>query len=387
MDPISSMNRSFSRTHSLPGFSLWEKVAGKRIPLTFDLEITTRCNNNCRHCYINRPTADPEAIAKELRLPEIRSIAEQAVALGSLWCLITGGEPLLRPDFPEIYLLLRRMGLLVSVFTNACLLSKDHINLFKEHPPRNLEITVYGITQETYEQVTRQTDSYKSFRRGFDSLLEAGIPFRLKAMAMRSNAHELQAIAAFCRKYTRDYFRFDPLLHLRYDGDEQRNADIIQERLSAQEIVVLEASDPERSSALEKNCQNLIFPESIHSPCGHLFRCGAGKDNFIVGHDGYFRVCSALWHPSCLYDLKTGTLAEAWQIFTPGVLGKTSTDKEFLTKCHDCPIINLCLWCPAHAHLERGRLDAWCEYFCQVGQARAEALEFAIGEKERNSAL
>jgi sulfatase maturation enzyme AslB (radical SAM superfamily) len=53
----------------------------------------------------------------------------------------------------------------------------------------------------------------------------------------------------------------------------------------------------------------------------------------------------------------------------------TSVAPEFLEKCRSCPIINLCLWCPAHAYLEKGRLDAWCDYFCQVAHARAAAIK------------
>ena len=55
------------------------------------------------------------------------------------------------------------------------------------------------------------------------------------------------------------------------------------------------------------------------------------------------------------------------------------SDPEFLEKCRACDIVNLCLWCPAHAALEtgsgeRGRMDAWVEYFCEVAHARAAAL-------------
>jgi len=82
-------------------------------------------------------------------------IGREAVELGAFWCLITGGEPLLRKDFADIYLCLKNKGLLVSVFTNATLLNRDHIELFKKYPPRDIEVSVYGVTPETYESVTR----------------------------------------------------------------------------------------------------------------------------------------------------------------------------------------------------------------------------------------
>ncbi|NQU17282.1 MAG: radical SAM protein, partial [Candidatus Saganbacteria bacterium] len=44
-------------------------------------------------------------------------------------------------------------------------------------------------------------------------------------------------------------------------------------------------------------------------------------------------------------------------------------------KCRRCSIINLCLWCPAHAYLETGEMDAVVDYFCKVAHARAEAIK------------
>ena len=373
------MNDPFVSAVSLPDYALWQSTAAKRVPFSFDLEVTARCNNDCRHCYTNLPAGDREAQGKELSLEEIEALAGQAVSLGALWCLITGGEPLLREDFPEVYLALKRKGLLVSLFTNACLVAPEHVRLLRQYPPRDVEVTVYGVNAETYERVTRRPGSYAAFRRGLDLLLQGGVRVRLKAMALRSNAHELPAMARFCRERSKDYFRFDPLLHLRFDGNARRNEEIRAERLSPAEIVALEQADEERARSLEKNCDQLIVPELAHQHCGHLFHCGAGNGSFSVSYDGLFRLCSSLWHPHCLRDLRRGSLAEAWQQLVPQVRQMRSENAEFLEKCHPCPLANLCLWCPAHAYLESGQMDAWCEYFCQVAHARAEAIAGKAG--------
>ncbi|MHB9033801.1 MAG: radical SAM protein [Anaerolineae bacterium] len=358
---------------ALPDMPLWQKLT-KRTPLSFDLEPTARCNNDCRHCYINLPAGDQAARSRELSLAEIGQIADQALELGSLWCLLTGGEPLLRDDFYELYMLLKRKGLLISLFTNACLVTDEHIKLLKHYPPRDIEVTVYGVTQATYEHVTRRPGSYAAFRRGLDRLLDAGIPVRLKAMALRSNVQELPEIARFCRERTCDYFRFDPLLHLRFDGDERRNAEIRSERLSPEEIVTIEQADEERTRSLHKACEHLT---QLHTEyvCDHLFHCGAGNGSFAVGYDGTFRLCSSLWAPGTTVNLRQVSLREAWEQFIPQVREMRSADREFTDKCRNCPLINLCLWCPAHAHLESGRMDAWCEYFCDVAHARARAIQ------------
>jgi radical SAM protein with 4Fe4S-binding SPASM domain len=371
---VGRVNDLFQGSLPLDQFSLWEKTREKRIPFSFELELTARCNNDCRHCYINLPAGDKVAKDKELSLEEIKEIVDQAVSMGALWCLITGGESLLREDFSSIYLYMKKKGLLVSVFTNATLITQEHVRLFQKYPPRDIEVTVYGVTQETYERVTRRVGSYDAFMRGLSLLLEREIKVRLKAMALRSNLHEMPEITRFCREKTKDYFRLDPFLHLRYDGDQKRNEEIRSERLSPDEIAALEASDPERFEALKNSCGRLIVSDSSFADCNHLFHCGAGNDSFTVSYNGLLRLCSSLWHPDCVYDLKKGNLKEAWQTFIPQVREMRSNRREFLAKCRGCSIVNLCMWCPAHAHLETGAMDAPVDYFCRVAHARPELL-------------
>ncbi|MGZ7065779.1 MAG: SPASM domain-containing protein, partial [Candidatus Aminicenantales bacterium] len=174
---------------------------------------------------------------------------------------------------------------------------------------------------------------------------------------------------------TKDYFRFDHFLHYRFDRDARRNAEIEAERLSAADVVALEISDRERFTAMKKNCGQLVVPAFSESECRHLFRCDAGKRTFVVGFDGNFRLCASLYHPDCLYDLRKRSLAEAWHGFVPGVLERKSDRREYLEKCARCPVINLCLWCPAHAYLETGRLDAPVDKYCQLAHAREDALK------------
>ena len=369
------MNRPFFSDISITKFPLWDRMHSKRRPILITLEITARCNNNCRHCYINLPANDKKAKEKELPFAKIKRIIDQVIDLGGLWCLITGGEPLVREDFFDVYLYAKKKGLLVSVFTNATLITKKHTDLFKKYPPWDIEVTVYGTTKETYEKVTRTAGSFAAFMRGLNLLLKNGIKVRFKAMAMRSNVHELPQIAEFCRQRTKDYFRFDPFLHLRFDGNPKRNEEIKSERLLPEEIVAIEQADSERFQALEKACDKLISPDSDHVNCNHLFSCGAGNGSFTLSYDGFFRLCSSLWHPECVYDLKKGTLLDAWNNFIPKVRDMRSNRRDFLKKCRVCPIINLCIWCPAHSHLETGELDKPVDYFCEVAHARAESLK------------
>ncbi|HEX3029905.1 MAG TPA: radical SAM protein, partial [Clostridia bacterium] len=371
-----NLNQILVSSSSLVDFPLWDRMKEKNRVLAFSLELTARCNNNCSHCYINLPADDLAAKEKELNYEEIMKIADQAIEMGALWCTITGGEPLLRNDFKEIYLGLKRKGLIVSVFTNATLIKEEHIELFKKYPPRDIEVTVYGVTSETYEAVTRRPGSFKAFIHGLNLLLQSGIKVRLKAMVIRSNFKELPQIAKFCRERTKDYFLFDPLLHLRYDRNSARNKEIKSERLTPQEIVAIEMADIDKLRLLEKACDKLKNFENSNLASGKIFTCGTGIGSFDICFDGSMRLCTTLGHPHCVYNLRKGSLADAWQNFVPKIRDMRSSKEEFLTTCRICPIRSLCGWCPATAHLETGELDSWTEYFCQVAHERAKALGY-----------
>lgn len=377
---------------SIKDFPLWQ-TCKKRIPFGFDIDITARCNFNCRHCCINLSQNDTAALATELTHDEILEIGRQAVELGALWCLLSGGEPLLRSDFEQIYLGLKRLGLLVSVYTNASLVGDQHLALFKKYPPRDIEVTMYGASAETYERVTRRSGSLAAFKRGIERLISGGIKVRLKAMALRSNFHELDDIASFCRKHTKDYYRFDPLLHLRLDRNEHRNKEIMSERLTPMEIVTLERADPERSVAMDNHCDHYIDPEReqiLYDDCSichdregceryeqftRLLYCGAGQAGFSVSYDGKFRLCQSLNSPGTTYDLRNGTLREAWEKFVPQVRSMRTFSQALLSGCKSCSIVNLCLNCPAHAWLESGDGENVIRYFCDVAHARKLALQ------------
>src|SRR3990167_1268938 len=99
---------------------LHKKSIAERIPLHGTIELTFRCNLNCVHCYC--PTLGPQDIERELNYQEICRIIDDMLAEGCLWWTISGGEPLIREDFQDIYIYARKKGLLITLFTNGTLI-------------------------------------------------------------------------------------------------------------------------------------------------------------------------------------------------------------------------------------------------------------------------
>ena len=102
----------------------------KRLPLAGSIELTFACNFRCIHCYCVE-----EAPRRELSLEEIRGLVDQVVDEGCLWMLLTGGEPLLRRDFEDIYNYCRQKGLITTLFTNGSLVNERIAGVLSELKP------------------------------------------------------------------------------------------------------------------------------------------------------------------------------------------------------------------------------------------------------------
>ncbi len=343
------------------------------IPMGLTIELTSRCNFNCRHCYICNGVGDKEAKEKEPSVDLIKDLATQAASMGTLWCTLTGGEPLLRDDFEDIYIMLKKLGFLVIVFTNASLISQKHIELFKKYPPYIIEITLYGATNTTYEKVTQIKDSGNLSKRGLSLLDEAKIPYRLKAMVLNSNYNEFNDIRNIGLERTVDEFRFDPFLHLRYDGNKERNKMILSEQLTFDKVLSAEATDEKRVNALKDTC-------AANCPTGcnkNVFSCASGYASICMGSDGKLKLCSTLCGDEFSYDLKKGSLKDFVENFIPKIHSITSEDESFISECLNCKYKPVCAWCPAYAYVENGRIDSKIDRLCPIAKARYES----YGEK------
>ena len=337
---------------------LHEKVAGQRIPISGSLELTFRCNLRCVHCYAAHGHRGIPG-KQELTFAEICGILDQIVDEGCLWLLLTGGEPLLRPDFLDIYTYAKRKGLIITLFTNSTLISPHIADYLTDWRPFVVETTLYGRTQKTYERVTGIPGSHARCMRGIDLLLERGIPLRLKAMLMTLNRNELWDIKAYAESLGVE-FRFDPMIHAGLDGSRSP----LVFRLPPEEIVQFELVDADRSERWQEYYEKYY---GVKTDSSLLYTCGAGLSSFHVDPYGKLCLCLVAREPS--YDLCRGSFHKGWHEFLPQVRNQQST-KDY--ECGQCELRMLCRQCPGQAQLEHGDPEKPVEFLCQVAHLQAK---------------
>ena len=363
---------SYSQRVDSRSSSLWK---GKSLPLAkLDVELTERCNNNCIHCYINRPADDAAARERELPTEETGEILKEAASLGCLSVRLTGGEPLLREDFEELYLFARRLGLRVTVFTNATLISPDLAKLFAHIPPlEKIEVTVYGMKRESYEAVTRTPGSFARAWQGIDLLLEEKVPFVVKGALLPPNMGEVEEFEAWASSIP--WMDRPPSFSMFYDlrcrrDSEKKNRLITGLRPSPEEgLSVLARRREAYLEEMKEFCSKFMAP-----PGDKLFSCGAGRGGGCVDAYGYYQPCMMLRHPDTVYDLKSGSLKDALASFFPKMREMKAGSPDYLTRCARCFLKGLCEQCPAKSWMEHGTLDTPVEYLCEVAHAQARCI-------------
>ncbi len=339
-----------------------------------DLELTERCNNDCIHCCINLSGNDVQAWSRELSTSEIIAILKEAAALGALSVRFTGGEPLLRDDFTDLYLSARRLGFKVMLFTNARLITPDLASLFARIPPlEKIEVTVYGMRRESYEAVSRVPGSYEEFRRGVGLLLDKKVPFVVKGALLPPNRKEMEEFEAWAA--TLPAMKTPPRYAMFFDlrgrrDSTAKNCLIRSLRVSPEDGVIL-LRRPGRAYLQEMRgfCGKFMGP-----PGDLLFSCGAGRGACVDAY-GKLQPCLTLRHPDMVYDLHKGSLKEALTNFFPRLREETrAANPDYLARCARCFLKGLCEQCPAKSWAEHGALDTPVDYFCRVAHAQARDL-------------
>ena len=340
---------------------LLQQLQGRRYPLSGVFELTERCNLACVHCYINQPAASQPARSRELATVQVTGILDQLADAGCLFLTLTGGEVLLRPDFPEIYRHACQRGILVSLFTNATLLTPRIVDLLVDYRPLSIEVTLYGDTPETYERVTGVPGSFARCRRGIELLLERGLPLTLKTVLLTANRHELDGMRLYAEQLGVK-FRYDGMLWPRLDKSQAP----IEYQLSLQDMVELDRQDPERQQEWEKVAA-LFGGQMVRDE--YVYSCGAGLHSFHIDSTGKLSICTMSRQPA--HNLLQTGFQEAWES-----LGSLRQEKRKLeTECRTCTIGGLCTQCPGWSQAVHGDDETPVEFVCELAHLRSAQIQ------------
>jgi radical SAM protein with 4Fe4S-binding SPASM domain len=345
--------------------SLHQRQSSERVPMQVSVELTRRCPLECQHCYNNLPMGDQGARSREMSTEEHFRMLDELAEMGCFWLLYTGGEIFARKDFLEIYTYAKKKGFLITLFTNGTLITEKIADYLVEWPPFAIEITLYGRTKQTYEELTQIPGSYERCLRGIKLLRERGLPLKLKTVATSINKHEVLAMQQFAEEELGVEFKCDGQINPRIDCSQSPLA----VRLTPEEVVALDLHDPKAVSEYRRLAQRDLDRPPNLAQNGEVYFCGGGINSFAVNAYGEMGICVISQQET--FDIRRDGLKPAWEHSLHGLRTRKRTR---VTKCVECRIQSLCAMCPANGELENGDREDPVDFFCAVAHLRAAAI-------------
>lgn len=339
---------------------LIDRASAQKTPINGSIELLPLCNMNCDMCYVRLSREEMERQGRLRTAEEWLAVARQMKDAGTLFLLLTGGEPLIYPEFKQLYTALRELGFLITINTNGTLIDEDWAAFFGQHKPRRVNITLYGVDEQTYEHLCHFPGGFERVMRGVRLLREQGVEVQLSISLTPKNAGELDRVFAIGAEL--DVFTNAGSYMMPAERERSLPFDR-QARLSPEEAArgrvraFLLAMGSQ--SFLEFAARHLMLTRQMPPPqLPNRMHCLAGSCSFTINWQGQMRPCVVMTSPAA--DVFALGFDAAWKQI------RAEADEIVLSEtCAACPLRALCRTCAASALLETGRYDGVPEYMCR----------------------
>ncbi|MBI4350793.1 MAG: radical SAM protein [Elusimicrobia bacterium] len=347
----------------LPSAKLNDLSLERCVPVSVIAELTRRCPLSCRHCYLpeTRGRAKP---GRELTTARWKNILDQLAEAGALYLVFTGGEPLLRPDLPELCRRAKELNFDIRIFSTGFGLTAGLAREFREAGVSAFEISFYG-RPALHDSVTGLKGSFKASLAAARLLKRNGLKVKLKTPLMKLNAgqaawlQELAGAEGF-------ELSFDPVLVPANDGDTSALA----QRLTG----------PELARTVKKLGSTAAGPSYDLSPAPPAFSadflCGAGRNVCAVGPGGELYSCLQL--PVKLGNLARRSFKDIWKN-SPWLKKWRRARVKDLNACSSCAHLDFCSRCPGVSLLEEGDMFAPNKPACEMAEITHRRLKARAG--------
>jgi len=177
-----------------------------------------RCNLQCKHCYSTSLDID---FKDELTTEQVKATIDDLKVAQVPVLILSGGEPLLRPDIYEITAYAKEKGFYVALSTNGTLIDESNIDKIKAADYQYVGISIDGL-EEFHDEFRRQKGSFKASMNAIRLCKEAGAKVGMRLCLTRDNFKDLPAMLDLMEEEGVDKFY---LSHLNYSGRGKRNAE------------------------------------------------------------------------------------------------------------------------------------------------------------------
>lgn len=348
---------------------MMQRAAALKIPINGSMELTPLCNMNCDMCYVHLNHQEMESKGRLRTADEWISLGKEMIQAGTVFMLLTGGEPLLFPDFQRLYLELQKMGMILTINTNGTLLDEKWADFFADNKPRRINITLYGGNEQTYRRLCHYQGGFKKTLQAIRLLKERNVDVKINGSVTSNNRDDMDMIYQIGKKLNvpvhMDTYMV-PAVRERNEPYDQ------QVRLTPEDAAAAEVSSlkTEYSSvAVEeyaiRTMQTVCSQEQKHPDC---ISCLAGNCSFSISWTGEMRPCVVF--PGITAPVFEVGFDNAWKHVVA-----ESHKLRLNQKCVECYLRTICKVCVASAYLETGKYNGISEYLCRYSKEYIRLME------------
>lgn len=296
------------------------------------IDITNKCHLICPHCIISLPEREE---GTRLEVNFLKSLIPKLIQYGCLEIRLTGGEPLLHPNFSEIYLMLKKMGFKVIIFTNGILLNNDLISFFNLYPPAQLIITLYGASDEDYKTLAfgKKAGIFTHLKETIMNLARSKINYKLQCWILKTSSDLYERL----KEALGDSFKIAQAYYV-----YPRSSTDISNTECMLDL------DKEKLYQTEKGQKRLDYKlERLMNKCNKgvnerklLYNCGVGYSNIHITADRKILLCA--FFRDKYFDLHKYSLDETITEKIPQLFEEKI---PLGSKCYSCQDKSFCVQC------------------------------------------
>ncbi len=335
---------------------------GEYLPHVVAWNLTRRCNLECAHCYIS---AGPEESATgELSTGECLRIAGEILALNpSPLFILSGGEPLLRPDLSELARFAVQRGATVVIGTNGTLLTDERIRELQDAGVSGFAVSVDSLAPKRHDSFRHGDGSLAATTAALERLRRHRLDFIIQTTVTKRSRHELGPLVDWAAAQGAVCFN---AYFLVATGRGARLSDLTPDEYESAlaELVALHQAYLGRMMVRAKCAPHFmrhVHRDAPDSPVlNYQTRCPCGTQYCRITPDGRLTPCPYL--PLAAGDLRRRPFAEVWR---RAELFQALRGGELGGKCGRCEYRNLCGGCRARAYAVEGdylAADPSCAY-------------------------
>lgn len=332
-------------------------------PVSVHIEIVSKCNERCIHCYIPH-----EYKNQVMDATMFFDLLNQCKKLKILHVTISGGEPMLHPQFIAFLKKCRECDMSVNVLSNLTLLDNNIINEMKRNPLLSVQTSIYSMRPEIHDAITHMKDSLQKTKNGLIRLVEHGIPVQISCPIMKTNLDSYKGIKEWATQYNVSV-GYDYTLIGQYNGRTE-NLDC---RLCKEEVEQVIFDELMTNS----NYKQELLDEAIdnRNKTQDDYICSVCNSSICVAQNGNVFPCAG-WQGYVLGSLVDNSLADIWYHSKKVDYLRSLKRKDF-KECESCQQRDYCTVCMVRNYNESpmGNPLEISKYFCQVAEIKKRLAE------------